>query len=77
MTDLDVLKAAFGRLDRAVGRLEQAAEAREHRAQARERDLQTQLHDARIDHAKAVAVNADLSVRLEAAIGRLESVVES
>jgi hypothetical protein len=77
MNELDSLKTAFARLERAVGRLERATDAREHRAATRDRDLQAQINDARIEQARAVALNEDLSRRLDAAIGRLESVVEN
>lgn len=74
---MESLKAAVGRLDRAVGRLERAAGAREHRFGTRERELVAQLNAAQVEQARATANAEDMSRRLEAAIGRLEAVMES
>lgn len=77
MADIETLRAALGRLDGAVSRLERAADAREHRASQRERDLRVELSAAQNEQAKAQATAGDLSRRLEAAIGRLEAVMEN
>lgn len=74
---MESLKTALDRLGRAVDRLEIAAAAREARAFRREQELTDELRQARLDEARAVQNAEAVSQRLAAAIGRLETVLET
>jgi len=74
---MENLKTALDRLGKAVDRLELAAAARETRAFRREQELTEELRQARLDEARAVQNAETVSQRLEAAIGRLETVLEA
>lgn len=70
MTDLH---ASLERLVEAIGRLEQAVEDRD----GRERSLAEDVRAARAGQEAAEKNAEEISRRLEAAIGRLEAVLES
>lgn len=74
---MDSLKSALHHLSKAVDRLEIAAAARETRAFRREQELSDALRQARLDEARAVQNAETVSQRLAAAIGRLETVLET
>lgn len=74
---MHALKSALDRLGQAVGRLEHAAANREIRFNRREHELSEALTQARAEAAKANENAETVSKRLEAAIGRLESVLET
>lgn len=71
--DMGDLTSAVNRLLAAAERLERAAAARA----GRERSLLGELEHARTGHERAVRDGEEMSRRLEAAIGRLEAVLES
>jgi hypothetical protein len=74
---MESLKSALEHLSKAVDRLEIAAAARETRAFRREQELNDELRQARLDEARAVQNAEAVSQRLAAAIGRLETVLET
>ncbi|MCW2236525.1 hypothetical protein [Azospirillum canadense] len=74
---MDSLKDALARLSKAVDRLEHAAAAREERVVRHEQDMAEALREARTEQARAQETADSVSKRLEAAIGRLEAVLEN
>ncbi len=74
---METLKTALDRLGKAVDRLELASAMRETRVFRREQELMDEVHQTRLAEARAVQNAETVSHRLEAAIGRLETVLES
>lgn len=70
------VEAALGRLDAALARLDAAIRAREARGEAERRDLVEAVEAARAAESTARRAADDAARRLEAAIGRLQTILE-
>jgi ribosomal protein S21 len=73
---MDPLDLALKRLGRAVDRLETAVDLREQRVEKERTSLNQALQAARSDQAHTSSAAEAVSVRLEAAIDRLNTVLE-
>lgn len=76
MITADRMRTALERLDRAIVRLEGALEARDGRLAAERDDLSRDLERARAGEAAAIGKATAVSARLDAAIDRLQTVLE-